>query len=124
MYYSGIDLLKIISMLSIISHHILLHGGILNSSSGAWYAVSYFLETMCCYGVNAYTLTTGFLSYQKKHSFSKYLLKWFEVAFGVSVFRFRPTPWAVPVLPTLSPQCCRFPPSNIGTLLHTPAYLS
>lgn len=86
MYYSGIDLLKIISMLSIISHHILLHGGILNSSSGAWYAVSYFLDTMCCYGVNAYALTTGFLSYQKKHSLSKYLLKWFEVAFwGVCI---------------------------------------
>lgn len=81
MYYSGIDLLKIISMLSIITHHILLHGNILYTASGAGYAIGYFLEIMCCYGVNAYALTTGFLSYRKKHSLSKYLLKWFEVVF-------------------------------------------
>lgn len=83
MRYVGIDLLKIIAMLFIMSLHIDGHGGIINlvNMNGELNIVLWMWEAICICAVNIYALASGYLNYKKKVKFSRYIMLWLQVVF-------------------------------------------
>ena len=60
----GIDLLKIVSMLMIVTLHMLGHGGVLDNMPpmSRCYQVAWLIEIACYGAVNCYALASGFLT--------------------------------------------------------------
>lgn len=82
----GIDLLRIISMLFIINHHIIFHGGFLSKTKrfSFEFNIFIFLNIICCSGVNIFGMISGFVGFNKyKYSNLLYLL---FVTFFYSIF--------------------------------------
>ena len=79
----GIDLLRIVSMIMIITLHVLRQGGILSTTSKniVKFGTVWFLEIMCLCSVNCYGLVSGYVGYGKKFKFSNIINLWFEVVF-------------------------------------------
>ncbi len=79
----GIDLLRIVSMLMIVTLHVLKQGGILdNAVQGTthYYAV-WILEAACMGAVNCYALISGYVGVNSKTKYHKIAVLWLEVAF-------------------------------------------
>mgnify|MGYP002584529980 CR=1 FL=1 len=77
----GIDLLKIVSMLMIVTLHMLGHGGILEQVpvlSGS-YQLAWLLEIICYGAVNCYALASGFLT--ARCNIRKIMELWMQVIF-------------------------------------------
>lgn len=77
---TGIELLRIISMLMVVILHCLGHGGILDSveKGSINYIAAWFLEC-CCYGaVDIYAITTGYVYINSKTRFSKIGQLWLQ----------------------------------------------
>jgi surface polysaccharide O-acyltransferase-like enzyme len=73
----GIDLSRIISMLLIINHHIIYHGGPLNKygKTSFYYKLIIFFNLICCSGVNIFGIISGAIGfYSHKYSNLIYLL--------------------------------------------------
>ncbi len=77
----GIDALRIISMIMIVSLHVLGHGAILDSAMplSERYEFFWFIEIMCYCAVNCYVLISGFVGFGSKHKFSNILILWLRV---------------------------------------------
>lgn len=77
----GIDLLKILAMIMIVTHHILEHGGILQSAEfGTFkYYFLWYLQIICLCAVNCYAMASGFLLYNGKFKFSRILNLYLQV---------------------------------------------
>ena len=83
-YNYGIDLFKIVSMIMIITGHILGHGGILQSSlDSTSYYVIWGIEIIIVCGVNCFAMISGFVGYRekKKIHYSRYFELWIQVFF-------------------------------------------
>ncbi len=60
----GVDLLRIISMLAVVTLHILGHGGMLGVESGVNFYVIWLLEIIALPAVNCYVLISGFTGFK------------------------------------------------------------
>ncbi len=78
-----IDFLRILTMLLIVIHHILLHGGILKEADHflPQYKAAWFLDITTLCAVNVYGLISGYVGYKSKHSVSRFLQLYLTVIF-------------------------------------------
>lgn len=80
----GIDLLRIISMIMIVTLHTLGQGGILYSAEQGthYYTVAWIMEALCIGAVNLYALISGFVGVNSiKTRFYKLASMWLQVEF-------------------------------------------
>ncbi|MBO4962141.1 MAG: acyltransferase family protein [Clostridia bacterium] len=90
----GLDVFRIISMLMVVVHHVILHGGLLWTRVGSFnFYIVAFLETLCIIAVNCFALTSGFLNADKKIKIKNILnlylqVLFFSVALGVGYLIF------------------------------------
>lgn len=77
----GIDALRIISMLMIVTLHILGHGGVLNSSKSLNYWLLWLFEVSAYCAVNCYALISGYVGVCSKYKLSNLAVLWLRVAF-------------------------------------------
>lgn len=77
----GIDLLKIVSMLMIVTLHMLGHGGVLDDMPpmSRCYQVAWLIEIACYGAVNCYALASGFLT--ARCNIRKLMELWLQVMF-------------------------------------------
>lgn len=85
--HSGLDFLRIISILAIVTLHILNHGGVLKSLMtpsfvlSSKYCGAWFLETLAFFGVNSLALMTGYNYYAVAVHWKKLIELWLQVVF-------------------------------------------
>ena len=81
----GIDTLRIVAMFSIVTLHIMKHGGILNHAAGSQFYVIWFLQTVIICSVDCYALISGYVGYSKVQvksiCYRKALNLWLQVWF-------------------------------------------
>lgn len=79
----GIDLLRVVSMLSIILLHLLNHGGILDRTyvGGVRSSIIWFIEIAILCAVNCYAITSGYVSYGHKFKVSRTIKLWLQILF-------------------------------------------
>ena len=79
----GIELLRIISMLSVMVLHVLGQGGVLEKTniSQSQYGVAWFLEVLCFFGVTTYALISGFVGIDGNYRLSSIVYVWLQVVF-------------------------------------------
>lgn len=79
----GIDFLRILAMLAVVTLHVLNFGGLLNNAVPLTtnYEVAWFLETVCYCAVDVYVLITGYVYAGRKTSGVKLLVLWLTVLF-------------------------------------------
>ena len=80
---SNLELLRIISMIMIITLHLLNFGGFLNKFDYKTleYNITWFLEALCFVAVNCYVLISGYFLVKSKFSLKRILRVWIEVIF-------------------------------------------
>ena len=69
----GIDLLRIVSMIMIVTLHVLGKGGVLKNTVplSYRYEVAWFLETASYCAVNCYAINSGYVAVKSKFKYSK-----------------------------------------------------
>ncbi len=79
----GIDALRILSMLMVVTLHVLGHGGILDSTKAysVNYEIAWFIEILALCAVNCYALISGYVGVYAKFKFSNLILLWLRVVF-------------------------------------------
>ena len=81
----GIDLLRIVSMLLVLTLHVLGQGGVLGAisktSSPDSYNVAWLLETAAYCAVNCYALISGYVGVKSKFKYTNIVVLWMQVAF-------------------------------------------
>lgn len=85
----GIDLLRMLAMVFIVTLHTLLHGGILDSCKNSFQFISTNLIYSIAYcGVNVFAIISGFVAYDSslnkdspRYKFQNIIILWFEVVF-------------------------------------------
>ncbi len=77
----GIELFRVISMLLVVSLHVLGHGGVYSHSKflSDNYNVAWFLETVAYCSVNCYALISGFANVKSSFKFRRIINLWLEV---------------------------------------------
>lgn len=87
----GVELLRLVSMMMILTIHILNHGKLLVIFDGYSRVLLYLLQAAGVVAVNLYALTTGYVYINSKHRWNKLLMLWLQVSFyavGICVFGF------------------------------------
>ena len=79
----GIDLLRICSMLMIVTLHVLSQGGLLRMAqpTDLNYAVGWAVEIACYCAVNCYGLISGYVGVMGRMRLSRILGMWLQVVF-------------------------------------------
>lgn len=79
----GADLLRIVTMLMILTSHFFVHGGVLGrlSPSKPYFYICWIIEALCYVMVNCYALTTGYFQSQTSFKLKKLLLLWGQIVF-------------------------------------------
>lgn len=78
----GLDLLKILAMLMVVTLHVLGHGGVLKSTvTRTDYALAWGLESLAYPAVNAYVIVTGFLYAGRPCRIRNIVSLWLQVFF-------------------------------------------
>lgn len=79
----GADLLRIVSMLMILTSHFFVHGNVLGSLKPGqpYFVICWFIEALCYVMVNCYALITGYFQSQTKFKLKKLLLLWGQIVF-------------------------------------------
>ena len=79
----GIDFLRIISMIMIVSLHFLRHGGVLGAAPflSVHYELVWMLEILAFCAVNCYAMISGFVGIDSHFRFSNIIALWFHVFF-------------------------------------------
>lgn len=88
-YNYGIDLLKIIATIMIITMHVLGQGGVIRATEvgSVNYYIVWIMEALCYVAVNLYALSTGYLNAKKENiKTSSFIKRWFQVFFYVIFF--------------------------------------
>lgn len=70
----GIDALRIVSMLMVVTLHVLGHGGVLKIAESEKYWIVWFLEISAYCAVNCYALISGYVGVYSKYKFSNLAL--------------------------------------------------
>lgn len=80
---NNFELLRIISMIMILSLHLLRFGGLLDSvkSDSIYFCLCWIIESLCFIAVNVYVILSGYFLINSKFKFSKLIKLWFEVIF-------------------------------------------
>lgn len=88
----GVDVLRIVAMLFIVTGHSVMHGNIISNSQigTANYYINTFLQTVVWCGVDVFALISGFVGYQhqKRNRVTGFLRLWLQVLFysaGISL---------------------------------------
>lgn len=78
----GIECLRMLSMLMVVTLHCLGHGGVLKSTYilSANYNAAWLLEIACYGAVDLYALITGYVCVESKHKWSRIAELWLQVA--------------------------------------------
>ena len=79
----GIDLLRIVSMLMVVTLHVLYHGNILygiKNGTIEYYTV-WFIESCACCAVNCYAIISGYVGVSSKFRITSIVMLWIRVAF-------------------------------------------
>lgn len=76
----GIDLLRIISMIMIVTLHVLGHGGVLKRVEAFTIRgeIVWGLEIFCYAAVNIYALISGYVGYKSKQKYANIFILWLE----------------------------------------------
>lgn len=76
----GVELFRIVSMMLVVSLHVLGHGGVLTYSKPLSdnYKVAWFLETIGYCSVNCYAIISGFANVKTKFKFRRFVHLWLE----------------------------------------------
>ncbi len=79
----GIDLLRIISMMMIVTLHVLRNGGIIKGTEALspQFTVAWILDCACMASVNCYALISGYVGVGRKPKYHKLALLWIQVVF-------------------------------------------
>ena len=79
----GIDLLRMVSMLMVVTLHILGQGGVmaLCPIGSPAYAATWFLQTLVLCGVNCFGMISGYVGVNSRFKVSKGLKLWLQVFF-------------------------------------------
>ena len=80
----GIDLLRIVSMMFVLTLHVMGHCGVLNSAwrTGTYhYRIAYFVEIAAYCAVNCYALISGFVGIKSKYKYTNIIMLWLQVFF-------------------------------------------
>ena len=80
----GIDILRLYSMLLVITLHIFCHGGVLDNATGLSNNIVWVFEIIAYCAVNCYAMISGFVQYSEKekpYQYSKYATLWLQVVF-------------------------------------------
>ena len=79
----GIDLLRLISTILIVSLHVLSQGGILKAAGNFTIKgeILWLFQTLCFGGVNTFALISGYVGLRAKHKPSNLILLWIQVVF-------------------------------------------
>ncbi|MCQ2081846.1 MAG: acyltransferase family protein [Lachnospiraceae bacterium] len=80
---SGIELLRIISMISIMVLHIMGQGGVIENLSvgGPQYFTAWALEIICFFGVTTYGIISGFVGVDAHYRVTNIIYTWLQVFF-------------------------------------------
>lgn len=79
----GIDFLRMVSMLMIVTMHVISWGGLMNSVTPLTFKgeLIWFIETSCLCAVNCYALISGYVGVNSKHKYSNIIQLWIQVLF-------------------------------------------
>ena len=81
----GADLLRIVTMLMILTSHFFVHGGVLGrlkpSSPYLYFYICWIIEACCYVMVNCYALITGYFQSKTDFKLKKLLLLWGQIVF-------------------------------------------
>lgn len=79
----GIDLLRIISMMMIVTLHVLRNGGIINSVEelSPQFNAAWILDCVCMASVNCYALISGYVGVNRTPKYHKLAVLWIQVVF-------------------------------------------
>lgn len=80
----GIDLLRIVLMMMVVTLHVLGQGGILSRvpKEDAWgYGIAWLLESAAYCAVDGFALISGYVGWRNRFRISKVVLFWLEAAF-------------------------------------------
>lgn len=77
----GVDLFRVICMLSLVVQHVLGHGWVMNSlNPESWkYALCESMRTMCLFGISGFALISGYVGIQARYRYSALALQWLRV---------------------------------------------
>ncbi len=77
----GIDLFRIVSMLMVVTLHVLGQGGVLEAAfgQGGKYEIAWVLETACYSAVNCFALISGYVGLRAKHRYANIAALWLQV---------------------------------------------
>lgn len=80
---AGIELLRIVSMISVMVLHVLGQGGVLSAVTrrGAGYYLLWLLEIMCFFGVTCYGLISGYVGIDGNYRLTNIVYVWLQVVF-------------------------------------------
>lgn len=81
----GIDILRILAMVMVVTLHILGKGDLLYNENLELYSIQYkllwMLETMAYCAVNCYAMISGFVGVKSKHKYTNIIMLWLQVVF-------------------------------------------
>ena len=79
----GIDALRMLAMLMVVTLHILGQGGVLDAAvfKSAQYEAAWFLEIAAYPAVNCYALISGYVGISAKYKYQNIIMLWLRVAF-------------------------------------------
>lgn len=86
----GIDFLRIITMMMVVTLHVLGHGGVLGrlERGSLRYMLAWFLETAAFCSVNTYALISGYVGGNSKPKCSRLIMLWLQVIFYTVLITF------------------------------------
>ncbi|MBR3150201.1 MAG: acyltransferase [Eubacterium sp.] len=78
---ANLDLLKVVSMVMIVCHHYLVHGGVLEAAkiTDANFYVAWLIGILSIVGVNCFVLCSGYLMTENRFRFSKLVYLWLQI---------------------------------------------
>ena len=79
----GIDALRILSMMMVVTLHILTNGGVLNSTKvfSSQYEMAWLLQIACFGAVNCYAIISGYVGVYAKYRYRNLVELWLRVLF-------------------------------------------
>ena len=77
----NVDLLRIISMMMVVTLHSLSRSGMLTETEGIIFNLSWFLEIVCYGAVDIFLLISGYFGVKSKFKLSRILSLWLQVVF-------------------------------------------
>ena len=74
----GIELLRIICMMSLVIQHVIVHGWIIQSlHPGTWkYEMVVTLHSLCIFGISGFAMISGYVGVRSRYKYSSVVLQW------------------------------------------------